>query len=134
MSNRIKVEEGSENIFKDLGFSDEVAEKELLKAQLGAEISRILKERKLTQGEAAKLLGVKHLDISRLKAAKLSDYSVDRLMTFLNRLNHDIEIHIIPSPKREGQQRVVAVESSRFPISANEPWGKPSEETNPDAS
>ena len=132
MSNKIKVEEGSENIFKDLGFSDEVAEKELLKAQLGAEISRILKERKLTQGEAAKLLGVKHLDISRLKAAKLSDYSVDRLMAFLNRLNHDIEIHIIPSQEREGHQRVVAVESSRFSISANEPGGKPSEETNPD--
>jgi predicted XRE-type DNA-binding protein len=134
MSNSIKVEEGSENIFKDLGFSDEVAEKELLKAQLGAEIFRILKERKLTQGEAAKLLGVKHLDISRLKAAKLSDYSVDRLMTFLNRLNHDIEIHIIPSQEREGHQRVVAVELSRFSISVNEPWGKPSDETNPDAS
>ena len=110
MSNRIKVEEGSDNIFKDLGFSDEVAEQELLKAQLGAEIFRILKERKLTEGEAAKLLGVKHLDISRLKAAKLSDHSVDRLMTFLNRLNHDIEIRIIPSQERAGHQRVVSVE------------------------
>lgn len=49
MSNRIKVEKGSGNIFKDLGFSDEIAEEELLKAQLGAEIFRILKERKLTQ-------------------------------------------------------------------------------------
>lgn len=48
MSRNIKVEEGSGNIFKDLGFSDEVSEKELLKAQLGAEIFRILKERKLT--------------------------------------------------------------------------------------
>ncbi|MDE0689357.1 MAG: helix-turn-helix transcriptional regulator [Candidatus Poribacteria bacterium] len=110
MNNRIKVEEGSENIFKDLGFSDEVAEQELLKAQLGAEVFRILKERKLTEGEAAKLLDVKHLDISRLKAAKLSDYSVDRLMIFLNRLNHDIEIRIIPSQEREGHQRVVSVE------------------------
>ena len=46
MSNRIKVEQGSGNIFTDLGFSDEVAERELLKAQLGTEIFRILKERK----------------------------------------------------------------------------------------
>lgn len=38
MSNKIKVEQGSSNIFKDLGFPDEVAEEELLKAQLGAEI------------------------------------------------------------------------------------------------
>ena len=109
MKNRIKVEEGSGNIFKDLGFSDEVAEEELLKAQLGAEICRILKERKLTQIEAAELLCVKQPEIARLKAAKLSDYSVERLMTFLNRLNHDIEIRIIPSEDRKGQQRVVAV-------------------------
>ena len=109
MKNQIKVEEGSGNIFTDLGFSDEVAEEELLKAQLGAEILRILKERKLTQAEAAKLLCVKQSEISHLKAAKLSDYSVERLMTFLNRLNHDIEIRIIPSEDRKAQQRVVAV-------------------------
>ena len=30
-------------------------------------------------------------------------------MTFLNRLNHDIEIRIIPSENREGQQRVITV-------------------------
>ena len=109
MSKSIKVEEGSGNIFKDLGFSDEVSEKELLKAQLGTEIFRILKERKLTQVEAAKLLGIKHTEVSRLKAAKLSDYSVERLMRFLNQLNRDIEIRIIPSADREGQQRVIAV-------------------------
>ena len=109
MSNEIKVEEGSGNIFTDLGFSGEVAEEELLKAQLGTEIFRILKKRKLTQAEAAKLLCVKQSEISDLKAAKLSDYSVEQLMTFLNRLNRDIEIRIIPSKDRKGQQRVVAV-------------------------
>ncbi len=109
MSSSIKVEEGSGNIFKDLGFSDEVAEKELLKAQLAAELSRILKERKLNQVEAAKLLGIKHTEVSRLKAAKLSEYSVEQLMRFLNQLNRDIEIWIIPSEDREGHQRVVAV-------------------------
>lgn len=109
MSKSIKVEEGSGNIFKDLGFSDEVSEKELLKAQLGAEIFRILKERKLTQVEAAKRLGIKQVEVSRLKAAKLSDYSVERLMRFFNQLNRDIEIRIIPSEDRKGQQRVIAV-------------------------
>lgn len=109
MSNSIKVEEGSGNIFKDLGFSDEVSEKELLKAQLGAEVFRILKERKINQVDAAELLGVEHSEISRLETAQLSDYSVDRLMRFLNQLNRDIEIRIIPSEDREGQQRVVLV-------------------------
>ena len=109
MSNRIKVEKGSRNIFKDLGFSDEIAEKELLKAQLGAKILRILKERELTQVEAAKLLGVKQTEISRLEAAKLSDYSIERLMRLLKRLDLDSEIRIIPSEDKEEQQPAVPV-------------------------
>lgn len=94
MSNKIKVEEGSDNIFKDLGFSDDVAKDELLKAQLGVEILRILKERKLTQTEAATMLGVKRTEISRLIDAKLSDYSVERLLRFLECLNCEVSIHI----------------------------------------
>ena len=35
MSRSIKVEEGSGNIFKDLGFSDEVSEKETPKSAVG---------------------------------------------------------------------------------------------------
>jgi predicted XRE-type DNA-binding protein len=107
MSNRIKVEQGSGNIFKDLGFTDEVAEEELLKVQLGAEIFRILDERGLTQAEAAKLLGVKQPEIARLKAAKLSYYSVERLMRFLERLNCEVSIHI--SPQWDDTERVIAL-------------------------
>lgn len=99
MSNRIKVEQSSGNIFKDLGLPDEVAEEELLKAELGAEIFRILEERQLTQVEAAKLLGVKQPEIARLKAAKLSYYSVERLMRFLKRLNCEVRIRISSDEK-----------------------------------
>ena len=109
MSEEIKIEESSGNVFKDLGFSDEEAEEELLKAELGVEIFRILEERELTQTEAAKILGVKQPEISRLKHGKFSYYSVERLMRFLNRLNRDIEIRITPSEDRAGHQRVVAV-------------------------
>ena len=59
MGEDIKIEQSSGNIFADLGFSDEDAKEELLKAQLGAEIFRILEHRKLTQTKAARLLAVK---------------------------------------------------------------------------
>ena len=87
MGKDIKVEQGRGNIFADLGFGDEEAKEELLKAQLGAEIFRILKHRKLTQTEAARILAVKQSEISRLKSGKFSCYSVERLMRFLERLN-----------------------------------------------
>ena len=76
---------------------------------LGVKVFQIIETRNLTQTEAAKILGVKQPEISRLKWGKFNHYGVERLMTFLNRLNHDVEIRIIPSEDREGQQRVVAV-------------------------
>ena len=97
----------SGNVFKDLDLPD--TEELLLKAKLGFEVFQIIEKWKLTQTQAAKILGVKQPEISRLKQGKFNHYGVERLMTFLNRLNHDIEIRIIPSENREGQQRVITV-------------------------
>ena len=107
MNEKIQFEKSSGNIFKDLGLPD--AEQLFLKAKLGFEVFQIIEKRKLIQTEAAKILGVKQPEISRLKQGKFNHYSVERLITFLNRLNHDVEIRIIPSEDGEGQQRVVAV-------------------------
>ena len=108
MGEDIKIEESSGNIFLDLGFSEEEAKEELLKAQLGAEIFRILEHRKLTQTKAARILEVKQPEISRLKSGKFSYYSVERLMRFLNRLNCEVSIHIA-WPESEGAKKVIAI-------------------------
>ena len=107
MKKKIKFEKSSGNVFRDLDLPD--AEELFLKAKLGFEVFQIIEDRKLTQAEAAKILGVKQPEISRLKKGKFNHYSVERLLTFLNRLNRDVEIRIIPSKNREGRQRVVAV-------------------------
>lgn len=107
MSRKIKIEESSGNIFKDLGFPQEVAEEELLKAQLGTEIFRIMESRGLTQTEAAEIFGVHQPEISRLKQGKFSYYSVERLMRFLDRLSCEVSIHIRP-PSGEAE-RVIAI-------------------------
>ena len=107
MNEKIQFEKSSGNVFKDLDLPD--AEELFLKAKLGFEVFQIIEKRKLTQIEAAKILGVKQPEIARLKQGKFNHYSVERLMTFLNRLNHDVEIRIVPSEDREGQQRVVTV-------------------------
>ena len=85
------------------------AEELFLKAKLGFEVFQIIEKQKLTQTEAAEILGVRQPEISRLKQGKFNHYSVERLMTFLNRLSRDIEIRITPSEDKEGQQWVVAV-------------------------
>ena len=108
MGEEIKIEEGSGNVFTDLGFGEEEAKEELLKAELGAEIFRILKHRRLTQTKAARIMGVKQPEISRLKRGKFSYYSVERLMRFLERLNCEVSIHI-NWPEDKGATRVIAV-------------------------
>lgn len=107
MSEEIRFEKNSGNIFKDLGLPD--ADELFLKAKLGFEVFRIIEDRQLTQVQAAKILGVKQPEISRLKKGKFNHYSVERLLTFLNRLNRDVEIRIMPVADREGHQRVVAL-------------------------
>lgn len=107
MNDRVKIEKSSGNVFEDLDLPD--AEELFLKATLGFEVFQIIGKRELTQAEAAEVLGVKQPEISRLKKGKFNHYSVERLMTFLTRLNRDIEIRIIPSETGEGKRRVVAV-------------------------
>ena len=66
--------------FKDLDLPD--ADELFLKAKLGFEVFQIIEDRKLTQIEAAKILGVKQPEISRLKHGRFNHYSVERLLTF----------------------------------------------------
>ena len=108
MSKKNKFEESSGNVFADLNLPD--AEELFLKATLGYEVFQIIADRKLTQAEAASILGVKQPEISRLKNGKFNHYSVERLLTFLTRLNHDIEIRLVPTENQIGQQRIMREE------------------------
>jgi predicted XRE-type DNA-binding protein len=109
MSEDVKIEQSSGNVFKDVGFSDAEAEQALLKADLAFEIYNIIEGRKLTQAKAGKILGVEPSDISRLKNGDFNRFSVERLFTLLNRFNRNIEIRITPAEDKVGHQRVVAV-------------------------
>lgn len=108
MSKKVKFEESSGNVFADLDLPD--AEELFLKATLGYEVFKIIEDRKWTQSEAAGILGVKQPEISRLKNGKFNHYSVERLLTFLTRLKHDIEIRIVPTENQVGEQRIIREE------------------------
>ncbi len=109
MSEIVKFKQSSGNLFQDIGFSVAEAERELLKSDLAYEIHTILEKRKLTQAKAGEILGIDKSDVSRLKNGDFDCFSVERLFTFLNRLNHNVEVRITPSGDTGGRQRVVAV-------------------------
>lgn len=87
------IEQGSGNIFADLGFID--AEERSFKAFLGMQISTIIDGRNIKQTEAAHLLGITQPKVSKIKHGKLEAFSVEKLMHFLIKLNRNIEIRIV---------------------------------------
>ena len=109
MSEGNRFEQSSGNVFQDIGFPVAEAERELLKADLACEIQTILQKRKLTQANAGEILSIDRADVSRLKNGDFDRFSVDRLFTFLNRLNHNVEIQITPSGENGEHQRGIAV-------------------------
>lgn len=92
-----KVTKGSGNVFADLALEN--AGEMQTRARLGHQIYSIIKERGLKQKEAAQVLGLTQPDVSELMNGRFSDFSVDRLLNLLVRLNQDIEIVIRPMPE-----------------------------------
>ena len=101
-----KREESSGNVFVDLNIPEPSLY--MAKAQLAHSICTAIEERKLTQVEAAKILGINQPKVSALTRGNLDGFKCDRLFRFLNLLDRDIEIIIRPhtDPDREAGIRV----------------------------
>ena len=94
---KIEATEGSGNVFADLGLPN--PEERLLKSSIVTELHRLIKERKLTQVKAAKLVGISQPDLSHLLRGDYDDYSAERLMKMLTMFEQDIEIVMRPRRK-----------------------------------
>jgi predicted XRE-type DNA-binding protein len=106
----IEYEESSGNVFAALGFEN--PEEDLAKATLIAEISHIIKKKKLTQAQVAKILGVNQPRISSLLSGNLDLFSIDMLMNFLKILGQDIKIVIMPKPRNHKHAHLSVFSSS----------------------
>lgn len=96
----IEVEASSGNVFADLGLAD--ADKLQIKSGLTVEIAKAIRERGLTQTEAAKRMGLTQPKVSSLLRGEFSNFSERKLMDCLNRLGYDIEIRVRDTTKPIG--------------------------------
>lgn len=99
----VAISRGGGNVFADLGYPD--AETHRLKAELVTRIDQILRARRLTQVQAAALLGLSQPDVSRLLRGHFRDYSVERLLRLLMALGRDVDI-VVRKSKRRGPGRL----------------------------
>jgi predicted XRE-type DNA-binding protein len=100
----ITATRGGGNVFADLGLSS--PDERLAKAELALAVSLTIKERGLTQREAAALMGVDQPKVSHVLHGRLADFSTERLMSFLIGLGRDVEIVIRPAPKSRKRGRL----------------------------
>ena len=112
----IEYEESSGNVFADLGVPN--PEKALAKSQLVWEITKIIKKRKLTQFQVAKILKIAQPKVSLLLRGYLKSFSLERLLRFLNDLGQDVYIAITPSSHRGQGCTMIGDSPSRATIAA----------------
>jgi len=82
--NGIPVELGSGNVYADLGYADSDAM--LVKAQLAAQISDVVRRRALTQAEAAAALGLAEPRVCALLSGRFRGISKLRMIECLTRI------------------------------------------------
>jgi predicted XRE-type DNA-binding protein len=106
--------ESNGNVFADLGLPN--PEEMLAKAELAIKIAEILRQRRLTQVQAAEMLGVDQPKVSALVRGRLSGFSIERLLRFLLLLGADVSIMIKPHQRIHSRSRSrVARHHSKFP-------------------
>ena len=102
-----KIEHGSTNVYADLGMAN--AEEMLIKAQLATKIGDIVRRRKLTQIQAAELLGITQPKLSGLLRGQFRGVSETKMLECLTRLGRDVKIVVKAAPRSRTEGYVSVV-------------------------
>jgi predicted XRE-type DNA-binding protein len=103
-STKIEHEEGSGNVFADLGLPD--ADERLVRSKLGYHVYKLIADRNLKQRDIAALLGIKQPEVSHLMNGHFNRFTTDKLLGFLKRLDHKVTIEISPHHPGEPYEKV----------------------------
>lgn len=90
----VKQVSSSGNVFLDLGFDPHEARMLQLRAEIMADLRAQIKERELTQAEAATILGVSQSRVSDLVRGKWELFSLETLITMESRFGRRIQLRI----------------------------------------
>ena len=102
----IEVVRGSGNVFADFGYPNAAGEQ--LKALLAAQIINVLNRGAITVRQAEEHTRIAAADFSRIRQVKLDRFTIDRLLTILERLDQRVEVKLKVKPVSRGAQPVMA--------------------------
>jgi predicted XRE-type DNA-binding protein len=88
----VELIRGSGNVFRDMGHASPDVEQ--LKAILGAEIIKMLDRLGLSVRGAHSRTGIAAADFSRIRNANLGRFTLDRLVSIINRLGARVDVRV----------------------------------------
>ena len=91
-SKTIEVVRGGANVLRDFGRAG--ADADQMKAVLAAEIIKMLDREELSVRAAHVRTGIAAADFSRIRNAALGRFTVDRLISVINRLGSRVEVKV----------------------------------------
>lgn len=106
----IKIEKSSGNVYADLGMAD--AAEMVVKAQLATKIGEIIKNRKWSQQQAARVLGLTQPKLSKMLNGQFRGISETKMLDCLTRLGRDVKIVVGPARRAAQAGRVAVVFSA----------------------
>ncbi len=94
MTEKLKMERGSGNVFLDIGFPPEEAQNLLLRSDLMSRIERYVRSSGLTQKECAARMGVTQPRLNDLLKRKIDKFSLDALVNMLGHAGMRVELRV----------------------------------------
>ena len=94
MTKRLKIEKGSGNIFRDLGFPPGKAQNLIMRAELMIKIEQFVRKSGMTRKEAARLLGITQPRLNLLLKRKIDLFSLDALVNMVARAGMQVKLTV----------------------------------------
>ena len=94
MTGRLKIEKGSGNIFRDLGFPPGETQNLIMRAELMIKIEQFVRKSGMTQKEAARLIGITQPRLNLLLKRKIDLFSLDALVNMVTRAGMQVKLTV----------------------------------------
>ena len=90
----MKIEEGSDNVFEDLGFDAEEATSLKIRSDLMLDLRKYVEEQGWNQEQTAIFFGETQAYIENLLNGEISHFSVDKLINMLLRAGMQVKVEV----------------------------------------
>jgi predicted XRE-type DNA-binding protein len=88
------VQTSSDNVFRDLGFSEDEAQNLLLRTDLSIRIRKAIDKLAITQAEAATRAGISQPRMNDLVKGRTHRFTLDALVNIASKLGYSVELKL----------------------------------------